>query len=255
QTLPWACRIRQYGQEVAILGTKAEVDLTAWPPDVAGEIATLLSELLEVRLQPSASFLSLTLADTGQLIHPGVMYGLFRDWDDRPYAEAPLFYQAIDATTAGILQQLSDEVQILRAALERRLPHVDLCAVRPLDEWLRRSYGDAIADASSLQSCFATNRSYAGLRAPMRPTGGGLVPDFQARYLAEDVPYGLVVTRGIAELAGVATPTMDRVIMWAQKCLGKEYLIEGKLQGGDVASSRAPQRYGFESLDDVRRKT
>ncbi len=251
QTLPWACRIQRYGQEVAILGTKEEVDFATWPRKYAGEIAALLGDLLGLHLHAIPSFLSLTLANTGQLIHPGVMYGLFRNWDGLPFAEAPLFYHGIDPTIADILQQLSDEVQSLRAELEGRFPDLDLSAVRPLYEWLRRSYGERIADPSSLQSCIVTNQGYAGLRAPVSPTEGGLAPDFQARYLAEDVPYGLVVTRGIAELAAVSTPTMDRVITWAQTRLGKEYLADGKMLGSSIAASRAPQRYGFRTLNEV----
>ncbi|MBS1251685.1 MAG: Opine dehydrogenase [Anaerolineales bacterium] len=251
QTLPWACRLTRYGQEVEILGTKAVIDLATQPTAAAGDITTLLGEPLGVRLEPVASFLSLTLANTGQLIHPGIMYGLFHDWDGRPYDEAPFFYQGVDAEIAGVLQQLSDEVQAVRAELERRYPDLDLSAVRPLDEWVRRSYAGDIADPSSLQSCFNTNRSYAGLRAPIRNTSDGLMPDFRARYLAEDVPCGLAVTRGIAELADVETPMMDEVITWAQERVEKEYLVDGRLQGRDVAATRAPQRYGFETLNDL----
>ena len=254
QTLPWACRIREYGREVAILGTKAAVDLAAWPPDYAEEIAVLLSDLLGVSICPIDGFLSLTLASTGQLIHPGVMYGLFRNWDGQPYTEAPLFYQGIDATTADILQQLSDEVQSLRALLEERYPDLDLSAVLSLYDWLRRAYGDQVGDCSSLQDCFVTNDGYAGLRAPMRPTDAGLVPDFRARYLTEDVPYGLVVTRGIAELADLPTPMIDQVITWAQTQMAEAYLVDGKLRGRSVAASRASQRYGFRSLDEVMRE-
>ena len=60
---------------------------------------------------------------------------------------------------------------------------------------------------------------------------------------------GLVVTRGIAELAGVSTPHMDEVIMWCQKMIGKEYLVNGKLAGADLHSTRAPQHYGYTNLD------
>jgi hypothetical protein len=60
---------------------------------------------------------------------------------------------------------------------------------------------------------------------------------------------GLIVTRGIAELAGVKTPHMDDVILWSQKMLDKEYLVDGQLKGKDVDSTRAPQRYGFSDLD------
>lgn len=255
QTLPWACRIREYGREVVILGTKSEVDLAAWPPVYAAEVAALLSDLLGVLICPISNFLSLTLASTGQLIHPGVMYGLFRDWDGRSYDEAPLFYQGIEATTAHILQQLSHEVQSLRTCLEERYPALDLSAVLPLYDWLLRSYGDSIGDCSSLLNCFVTNSGYAGLRAPMRTTDEGLAPDFQARYLSEDVPYGLVVIRGIAELADLPMPNIDRVIAWAQEVLGKEYLVGGELRGRDIAASRAPQRYGHRSLDELLRKT
>lgn len=252
QTLPWACRLTTYGQEVEILGTKAAVDVAAQPAEVAGEVAGLLSAPLGLRLEPAAGFLGLTLANTGQLIHPGIMYGLFHRWDGRPYAEAPFFYQSVGAETSDVLQQMSDEVQDIRAVLEGVYPDLDLSAARPLDAWARRAYAGEIADPSTLQSCFATNRSYGGLRAPMRSTDAGLVPDFKARYLAEDVPFGLAVTRGIAELVGVATPIMDRVITWAQERLGKEYLVGGKLQGRDVSETRAPQRYGLQTLDEIR---
>lgn len=251
QTLPWACRIKEYGREVDILGTKAKVEFATCPPRQAVELASFLSSQLDVNLEPMESFLSLTLAGTGQIIHPGVMYGLFHDWDGQVFAEAPLFYQGIDAHTADVLQSLSDEIQALRFSLAERYPSIDLQAVRPLDEWLCLSYADEIEDTSSLQTYFVTNRSYAGLKVPVVPTDGGLVPDFQARYLSEDVPFALLGTRGIAELAGEPTPTIDQVLNWSQDRLGKEYLIDGKLVGLDLASSRAPQRYGYQDLDSM----
>ncbi len=251
QTLPWACRIKEYGREVDILGTKAKVEFATCPPGQAVELASFLSSQLDVNLEPMESFLSLTLAGTGQIIHPGVMYGLFHDWDGQVYVEAPLFYQGIDAHTADILQRLSDEIQTLRYSLAERYPSIDLHAVRPLDEWLCLSYADEIEDTTSLQTYFVTNRSYAGLKVPVVSANGGLAPDFQARYLSEDVPFALLATRGIAELAGVPTPTIDQVLTWSQARLGKEYLVDGELTGKDLTSSRSPQRYGYQDLDSM----
>jgi hypothetical protein len=285
QSLPWACRITEYGRSVKILGIKARLDLAAWPAAQAAPLAQSLSELLGIRLDPASGFLSLTLAGTGQLIHPGILYGRFHDWDGSPLAEAPLFYQGVDARTAAILEQMSAEVQQLRLALQGRFPSLDLSAVRPLAEWLQRSYPDDILDSSSLQAMFNTNRSYTGLRVPVRPQpartqsdpthsvqaqsdrtvsglqqtegplSAGLLPDFQSRYLSEDVPFGLVPTRGIAELAGVATPAIDRVIQWAQARLGQEYLVDGKLCGRHLMATRAPQRYGLYSLEQLADRT
>ena len=40
---------------------------------------------------------------------------------------------------------------------------------------------------------------------------GTFVPNFNDRYLREDLPYGLVMQKGIALVVGVQTPTMDKV--------------------------------------------
>lgn len=251
QTLPWACRIQEFGQRALILGVKQQVDVAVWPADQAPGICGRLQELLSVPLNPISNFLSLDLADTGQLIHPGIMYGLFHHWNGEPLAEPSLFYQAVDQATAGLLEKMSAEIQSLRASLENKFPALDLSAVRTLDEWLLISYAPQITDSGTLRSKFTSNRSYAGLLAPMRKVQEGWIPDFQARYLAEDVPYNLLVARGVAALAGVSTPVIDQVLLWAQARLEKEYLVDGRLEGADLKSTRAPQRYGYTHLEQL----
>lgn len=258
QTLPWACRIDEWGRRVEVLGVKAQVDLAASPPQATQATVEQMAEMLRVPLSPAPNFLALSLANTGQIIHPGIMYGLFHAWDGQPFAEdeAPLFYGGVNKETAAVLQALSDEVQQVRARLERKAGF-DLSSVLPLMDWLQRAYPDQIADTGSLQSSFNSNRAYAGLRAPVRPVSGsdqgGSEPWFSARYLSEDVPFGLLVTKGIAEIAGTPTPTVDRVLLWAQERLGKEYLVDGLVAGRDVVESRAPQRFGIQDIDALDR--
>jgi hypothetical protein len=243
QTLPWACRIEQYGQVVHVLGVKEAVDAASRPAAEIGAIAPLLERMLGLRIGAAASLLALTLANTGQLIHPGIMYSLFASWDGAPLDTAPLFYQGLSEEGARVLAGLSDDVQAIRARLA---PRLDLAPVRPLADWLRHSYGAAIADPSSLRRAFVSNRAYAGLKAPVREVAPGLfVPDFGARYLAEDVPFGLAVSRAIAAMAGVETPTIDRVIAWAGEQLGHDYL------GRDAHLARIPQNYGLDSLEQL----
>jgi hypothetical protein len=199
--------------------------------------------MLGISTLAATSLPALTLANTGQIIHPGIMYDLFADWDGKPFStdDVPLFYEGLSDEGAQTLTCLSDEVQAIRSSLA---PLLDLSAARPLKEWLLRSYGDAIADPSSLRSAIATCRAYTGLRAPVRAVAPGQsVPDFRARYLADDVPFGLAVTRAIGALAAVSTPTMDNVIDWAGEKLGKDYL------GQDASEARIPQNYGLGSLE------
>jgi len=264
QTLPWACRIRKYGRLVHVLGVKRTVDVAARPAAKAGEVTSFLERMLCLSTGTAASMLALTLANTGQLIHPGIMYALFADWDGETFDadHVPLFYHGLSQEGAQTLAGLSNDVQAIRHGLELALGNRlnsaadflekgsacgcadGFCAVRPLKAWLLRSYGEAIADPSTLHSALVTNRVYAGLRAPVREVGPGqFVPDFGARYLAEDVPFGLAVSRAIARLVGARTPTMDEVIIWAGAQLGKDYL------GADAGEARIPQEYGLESLE------
>jgi hypothetical protein len=81
--------------------------------------------------------------------------------------------------------------------------------------------------------------------------GGRFVPNFSYRYLSEDIPFGLAVTRAFAELAGVETPAIDEMLRWAQGKLDKSYLVDGRLNGPDAQTLPIPQNAGIETLDDL----
>lgn len=81
-----------------------------------------------------------------------------------------------------------------------------------------------------------------------------MVPDLQSRYLSEDIPFGLVAIKGVATLLGMPTPAIDRVVIWAQRHLGREYVdpATGKLLDNEwVARSGAPQRCGAARAEDL----
>jgi opine dehydrogenase len=85
----------------------------------------------------------------------------------------------------------------------------------------------------------------------MRAVPGGWAPDWSSRFFGEDIPHGLVVLRGLAELLDLPTPTIDRILLWAQRQMGREYLVDGRLSGADVRHSGAPQRFGISSLEQL----
>lgn len=249
QTLPWACRVREYGAEVEVLGVKKGVGAAAVPRDETWDLCGILSRLTGVEVYPWDNMLELSLANVGQVIHPGIMYGLFKDYDGTPFKEEgiPLFYAGVSEETAAVLENLSREIQLAARRLEEYLgPEVSLARVPALKDWLLASYSDQIEDASTLARAFTTNRAYRGLKVPVQKVAPGLYkPDFQSRYLTEDVPAGLVVTCALARLARVATPTVERVIEVTSAWMGKEYLKGGSLAGKDIAEARVPQNYGL----------
>merc|ERR1712217_155784 len=91
-----------------------------------------------------------------------------------------------------------------------------------------------------------TNKAYNGLTHPCKDQGDGtFTPDLNYRYLAEDVPTGLCFAKGLAEIVGIPTPTIDKVLIWAQGAIGLEIMVNGKMTGKDLDKTRAPQGVGI----------
>jgi hypothetical protein len=247
-SIPWMCKLAEAGRHVRVLGSKLLNGLELAGPGPLEATCELLADLIGQPVLALRSFLQITLNPGNQLLHPGIMYAKFRDWEGRPLPEPPLFYEGLSDEAAAVLQALSDEVMLLRGTLEARLPGLHLSVVLPLHLSVLVGYGEAIGDPSTLRSTIATNSAYAGIRTPMQRVDGGYVPDWSSRFFWEDVPHGLVVLRGIADLAGVAVPKIDRVLAWAQGRMGTQYLVDGRLVGPDLAESGAPQAWGITSL-------
>ncbi len=243
-TIPWMCKVQQYGEEVKVLGTKQQNGLVALPTDRTGEILDLMSHLLGVPVVDIRNFLNITFIPGNQLLHPGIMYDLFADWDGRPWAEPPLFYEEVSESAATLLSAMNDEFLVLRFALESRVPGLRLTGGGHLNQSIVLSYQDDVLDRSSLRAMIASNRAYAGIRTPMVEVEGGLAPDYGSRFFWEDIPHGLVVLKAIAERVGVPMPNVDRVLAWAQEKMGREYLVNGELKGKDLPETGAPQNHG-----------
>lgn len=252
--LPWVCRIAEYGRRVEVKAVKGPMALAVRPSARRAEVTALLDRIIgSPCTQATGGFLEVGLANICQVIHPFIMYDNFADWDGRtPWAEVPLFYQGLSPRAAGLIERASDELIAVRDALTAHLVGLDLRAVRHVRDWLPWAYGGLIADGRTLHTSFVSNAAYAGLRCPMRRVPGGFVPDFTHRYLAEDVPCNLVALRGLAQMCGVATPTIDEVLSWAQRVLGLRLLEGGRLCEDDLAATLAPQRFGLWRPEDLR---
>jgi len=255
ETLPWACRFTEWGKRATILGTKGSILAAVTPESESDRAISVMQGLLGVfpRVLKSPNNLGISLRNPGQVIHPGVMYGRWclEKWDGKPLTEKPLFYQGVDEFTEQVLTGLSDEVQAVRKKVEEMIPGYSLKDACTLHQWYLDSYSGQMSDPSTLKGSMNTNSAYRGLTHPMKEEAdGSFMPDLKYRYVAEDVPTGLCFTKGVAELIDVPTPTMDKVLMWAQGVLGKSFLVDGKMAGADIAQTRAPQAVGIMTAED-----
>ena len=251
QTLPWLTRAQKVGELVRFNAQKTQVFVATIPAEASETVAAQLTDLLGVLVVPTQNFLNMTLGNMGQVIHTGLMYGHFGSWNGRTYGtdETALFYMQATDAGADAVSRMSDEVVTIAEKIQASsLDALDLSAVLHVHDWLKITYPTQTQDFSTVASCFRTGPG-SGMSCPMTEvTSGRFVPNFSHRFLSEEVPFGLAVTRAIAELAGVETPGIDTVILWAQEKLGKEYLVDGKLAGRDTLELPLPQNHGVRSL-------
>jgi hypothetical protein len=256
ETLPWACRFNDWGKTSTVLGTKETIGAAVQPPAGKSKMDVILKlqGLLGVHpmIVDCPNIMSISLGNPGMVVHPGITYGQWNNWDGKPVAKKPLFYQGVDDQTADVLNGISADVKAICKALSAIDKSFDTSQVKTIFEWYMASYSESIKDSSTLRKAMNTNSAYDGLCHPMLGEEGNYTPDFKFRYLSEDVPTGLCFTKGLAELLGVKTRTIDTVMLWAQEKLGKEFIgADGKMSGKDVAQTRAPQAYGIKTKSEL----
>ncbi len=256
-SLPWISRTIEFGTAVKICGTKNKLTGAVQGNLATARISNPLSVVSRLLGEPpklvvSGHLLGITLRSLNAYTHPPIMYGRWKDWDGKALERPPLFYHDIDEYTADLLGKISAEVVETSRRIMAEYPEADLSQVIPMYEWDMCCYGNDIKDKTNLLTALRTNSGYTGITHPMiQMEDGRCIPDFNHRFLTEDVPFGLVVIRSIAEIAGVQTPCMDAVLSWCQEKLGKEYLVGSKLIGKDLTETRCAQRYGFTTMADI----
>lgn len=258
QTLPWAARLSEFGKSVDVLGTKLTVDTAVTPSSMGEEVVKIVQKTMGgplPRLNLIPSMLAITLMNPNQIAHPTITWAQYRDWDWKtPFEKPPPFYDGVDHVMDDMMTKVSAELMELKQFMESKFK-LDLTGVFHLKEWMVLTYGDEIKDQSSLESIFHTFEGYRGLTHPMvKREDGKYLPDLKHRYLSEDVPNGLIVTKGIAELCGIETPNIDTIIAFASKGLEKSFIVDGKVSGPDVGITRSPQAFGFTSIEDFVKK-
>lgn len=124
---------------------------------------------------------------------------------------------------------MDDEIQLIKKALLKKYPTLDLSQIMPIKERIESMYDGQVSDTSSLKRVFNTNIGYSRVPFPMIPvdkTGEKVTLNLNARFFWEDVPFGLVILKDIGELVEVKTPNIDRMIVFHQKFMPVKYIDE-----------------------------
>merc|ERR1711988_1059457 len=150
------------------------------------------------------------------------------------------------------LMKINDERLNIWKTILQKYPKVGKVEQVPdMFTYIKAIYGPQVKDPSTFTSSIRSCDGYKGFRCPMKQVDGGYIPDFANRYFTEDIPEGVAMYKGIADLAGVATPVMDEIVCFFQQFMGKEYIVDGKLAGAHVKETKSPQAFGITSLEQL----
>jgi opine dehydrogenase len=151
--------------------------------------------------------------------------------------EAYKFYaEGVTPAVARLYQAINAERVMVAAALGATVPS--------LEDWFERVYG--VRGASIDETCRLLTTNPDG---PYQATG---TPNsWTHKYIAEDVPTGLMPMAALGRAAGVATPAIDGVIRLAAAMAGNEFAAEARtldrlgLAGMDAAQIQRTAEEGF----------
>jgi len=255
--MPFNCRIAEYGKSVGLAAFKDQYDLAAFPGKDGQAAGALLSEIFGKPVNVGGSMAALHLLGANPNLHPARLYGLWGDWDGKtPYPENPFFYETWDDKSSKIADGISDERCGVWKEIVKRSGGAagKVTDVKGLRSYILQCYGKQIENPTTTSGVFNTNNGYKGFKCPMKEEGGGWVPDFSNRYFSEDFPESFAIYKGLADLVDYSTPTIDQCFLWAQPYMGKEYVTgevgSCKLNGKDAMSTKAPQAFGLNTLDE-----
>jgi hypothetical protein len=252
--MPLNCRITEWGKKVELAALKDTYDLASVPAANSAKAAKELSGLMGGRpVNSIGNYVGIGLHCSNPNLHPGRLYSMWKGYKDGTvYPENKLFYETWDDDSTSWLMKINDErLKIWKTIVEKHPGAGKVSEVPDMFTYIKSIYGNQVKDPSTFTSAIRSCDGYKGFRCPMKAVEGGFIPDFKNRYFTEDIPEGVCMYKGIADLAGVDTPVMDEIVCFFQKFMGKEYIVGGKLAGKDVKETKSPQAFGITSLEQL----
>ncbi len=233
QRVPFIARINEYGQSAYLKGYKQLLKVAINGNVDKEMVKNNLQQFFSTPVELLNSIWPAALTNSNPILHTARLYTLFKDFsENKIYDEEPLFYESWDTESAALLIACDEEFQRVIKEIPFKTSEIP-----PLLNYYE-SY-----DVHSLTHKLQNIKAFKGIRLKMKKKENGFVPDWEGRYFSEDIPYGLLIIKAIAKFFKLDTPNIDKIIEWAQKNMGKEYILEGQLKGKDISETGIPQNY------------
>jgi hypothetical protein len=240
QRSPYICRVIEKGKSVDILGFKKELSLCLSKGSYEVDVDMLhkkLTNWFQSKISFLQSFLEVTISNSNPILHTCRLYSL---QNDSALNNETLFYTHWDKAATKMLIACDKEIQNIISHLPQEFP-----MYRSIEDYYEVTGPDA------LRKKICSIEAFKKIKCPLLHNRGTYRLDVSSRYFQEDVPFGLVVLKSLAELVGVSTPNMDEVLKVLQNLMDKEYIIKQSLVGVDIKESGSCSNFGVHSLEDI----
>ena len=203
QRVPYIARVREYGHSADLLGYKQQLYMAT--ENLPEDFEAMWSKWLQTPVAHMSNYLEASLSNSNPLLHPARLYGMWHGWNGEAYKEQMLFYAHWDEFSSEVYIAMDEEFQRLCMTVGVVIPSV-------------LEYYES-TDAVSLTRKLRSIAAFQTIKAPMKQTENGFVPDFESRYFTEDFPYGLQIIKDLAQTHQIKTPMIDKVLMWGNKMM------------------------------------
>jgi opine dehydrogenase len=213
---------------------KRWLQIDAFPGDRSAAVFARLSPLFpEAVAAPTIAWTGLMNANA--MLHVANCVGNAGRIDN---GDAYKFYaEGVTPAVARLYRAINTERVAVAAAIGATVP--------TLEDWFERVYGVRGADLSETCRLLTSNSD-----GPYQATG--TPRSWDHKYIAEDVPVGLIPMSALGAAAGVPTPAIDAVIRTASIMAGDDFAADARtldrmgLAGIGLAQLRRTLEHGFE---------
>ena len=198
---------RRSGSEVRVNTVRRLIDLCTVPDSRTQEGLALCRRLFGDRFQPRDGLLAISLSNLNPQNHMGIaLANMTRMEHGETWSQG----RNVTPNVGRLLEALDQERLAIARALE--------LDVRTVFEHFHLSYHVPIASVSEMNQ-----------QMHARGTGGTGPATANSRYVVEDVPYGLVVTAALGELAGRPAELHDAGTRILSAMYGRDFAAENEL--------------------------
>ena len=253
---PYECRIETFGKSVHVMKEEKELFLT-YRSSNPEEILNMVQDIFKSKTKEIFPFLAQNFLNPSELLAPARLFRLFEEHEKgKLYKNHPELYTKIKHKDLLFIEKIIEEVchigEVLKSKINVDFPLTVLTnSYEKLKEEQLHSFGNHLKHRMGHQLPDNNIPNYLlSSLCPMERTGEEEFKlDFNSIYFREFIPHKYCYMKGVASLLNIDTPFMDKVILWSQKHMEKEYLIGDELIGEDVKDTSAPQKFGFKKIE------